>query len=138
MSGLTTSRNLLAAAAMVAMAVPCGQAADIEVAVDLEAGGREISPAIYGVSFAGAGELASVPYPANRWGGNSVTRYNWQADVSNKASDWFFMNIPEAERRPGAAARRFHRRYLRGRDPGRRRGAPDDPAPDRVDPGRRA
>jgi hypothetical protein len=85
---------------MVAIAVPCGQAADIEVAVDLEAGGREISPAIYGVSFAGAGELASVPYPANRWGGNSVTRYNWQADVSNKASDWFFMNIPEASADP--------------------------------------
>ena len=76
------------------------EAADIEVAVDLEAGGREISPAIYGVSFAGAGELASVPYPANRWGGNSVTRYNWQADVSNKASDWFFMNIPEASADP--------------------------------------
>ena len=85
---------------MAAIAVPCGQAADIEVAVNLEAGGRDISPAIYGVSFAGADELASVPYPANRWGGNSVTRYNWRADVSNKASDWFFMNIAEASADP--------------------------------------
>ncbi len=76
------------------------RAADIDVVVDVEAEGRDISPAIYGVSFAGAAELASVPYPANRWGGNSVTRYNWQADVSNKASDWFFMNIPEASLDP--------------------------------------
>jgi hypothetical protein len=68
----------------------------VAVTVDLEAGDRDISPAIYGVSFAGADQLASVPYPANRWGGNSVTRYNWRADVSNRASDWFFMNIPEA------------------------------------------
>ena len=75
-------------------------ASDVEVAIDLEARGHDISPAIYGVSFAGAEELASVPYPANRWGGNSVTRYNWQADVSNKASDWFFMNIPEASAEP--------------------------------------
>ena len=73
-----------------------GVAAEVDVTVDLESAGRDISPAIYGVSFAGEAELASVPYPANRWGGNSVTRYNWQADVSNKASDWFFMNIPEA------------------------------------------
>ncbi len=72
------------------------QGNDVEVTVDLAAGGREISPAIFGVSFADAEQLASVPYPANRWGGNSVTRYNWQADVSNKASDWFFMNIAEA------------------------------------------
>ena len=69
------------------------QGNDVQVAVDLEAPGREISPAIYGVSFADAEQLASVPYPSNRWRGNSVTRYNWQADVSNKASDWFFMNI---------------------------------------------
>ncbi len=72
------------------------QAADVDVVIDLVGVGREISPAIYGVSFADTDQLASVPYPANRWGGNSVTRYNWQADVSNKASDWFFMNIPGA------------------------------------------
>lgn len=56
---------------------------------------KAISPTIYGVNHAGSSQLASVPYPVNRWGGSSTTRYNWQADVSNRAADWFFMNIPE-------------------------------------------
>ena len=36
-----------------------------------------------------------MPYPLRRWGGNSVTRYNWQKDATNHASDWFFINLPE-------------------------------------------
>lgn len=60
----------------------------VAVSVDPAANRLPISPLIYGVSFAEA-----AFYPANRWGGNSVTRFNWRQDVSNKASDWFFMNI---------------------------------------------
>lgn len=67
----------------------------VQVTVDLTSERREISPEIYGVSFADEAQLASVAYPMNRWGGNSTTRYSWQADVSNRAADWFFMNIPE-------------------------------------------
>lgn len=93
---LVVSAAVVAAVPFVWFAARPAYAADVDVAVDLDAVGRNISPAIYGVSFAGEAELTSVPYPANRWGGNSVTRYNWQADVSNRASDWFFMNIPEA------------------------------------------
>ncbi len=94
------TRNLVTLAAVVPLSLLWGNQTvfaqgTVEVAIDLAAGDREISPAIYGVSFAGTDNLVSVPYPANRWGGNSVTRYNWQADVSNRASDWFFMNIPE-------------------------------------------
>ena len=36
------------------------QGAEVTVAIDLEAAGFEISPAIYGVSFADAEQLASV------------------------------------------------------------------------------
>jgi hypothetical protein len=82
-----------------ALALPVGsvraQGSVIEVVVDLAASRRTISPEIYGVSFADAEQLASLPYPSNRWGGNSVTRYNWRADISNRAADWFFMNISE-------------------------------------------
>jgi hypothetical protein len=54
---------------------------------------RPIDPRILGVNFGDFGP--GVPaYPVRRWGGNSTTRYNWQADVHNTASDWFFMNIP--------------------------------------------
>ncbi len=30
-----------------------------------------------------------------RWGGNSTSRYNWQSNISNTGSDWYFENIPE-------------------------------------------
>jgi hypothetical protein len=31
---------------------------------------------------------------AERWGGNSSTRYNWElGNAWNTASDWFFMNV---------------------------------------------
>lgn len=61
----------------------------VAVSVDPRADRRPISPHIYGVSF---GEAPL--YPVRRWGGNSVTRFNWRQDVSNRAADWFFMNIP--------------------------------------------
>jgi hypothetical protein len=56
---------------------------------------RPINPLIYGVSAADTARMTVVPYPLNRWGGNSVTRYNWKVDVHNTASDWFFMNVPD-------------------------------------------
>jgi len=31
-----------------------------------------------------------------RWGGDSVSRYNYQTNVSNAAGDWFFENISGA------------------------------------------
>lgn len=63
--------------------------ATIAIAVDPAADRRPISPLIYGVNFGDA----PPAYPVRRWGGNAVTRYNWRQDVSNRAFDWFFMNI---------------------------------------------
>jgi hypothetical protein len=40
--------------------------------------------------------------PVRRWGGNATTRYNWQNDTSNHASDWYFENIPEDNPNPAA------------------------------------
>ncbi len=71
---------------------------NVAVAVDPYADRRAISPRIYGVSYA---TWPSLPYPVNRWGGNSTTRYNWQIDTDNKGSDWFFMNIPADNPNPG-------------------------------------
>lgn len=85
---------------------------EVSVQIDPTADRRPVNPLIYGVSFASTSALARVPYPVQRWGGNSVTRYSWQDDISNRAMDWFFYNIEEANPAPqnlphGSAADRF-------------------------------
>ena len=56
--------------------------------------GFPISPHIYGINFADPALVAELGLGLVRWGGNATTRYNWQLDTSNRASDWFFENIP--------------------------------------------
>jgi hypothetical protein len=78
---------------------------------------RTISPNIYGINFADEALAADLRLPVNRWGGNATTRYNWQADTSNRASDWYFENIPNDNANPGAlpfgsASDRFAERNL--------------------------
>ncbi len=65
------------------------------VSVDLALERRAVSPLIFGVSYGDAATLAAVRYPLRRWGGNSTTRYNWQADVHSTAGDWYWQNIPD-------------------------------------------
>ena len=91
---------LLCLAASVLSSMAC--AATIEVAIDLAADRRAVQPGIFGVS--GSPDLDRLAYPLLRWGGNSTTRYNWQADVHNTASDWFFMNIPDGNGTPSASS----------------------------------
>ena len=56
-------------------------------------------PNIFGVAFGDAARNAQVGYTVDRWGGNSVTRYNWQVDVHSTASDYYYENIPGASDR---------------------------------------
>jgi hypothetical protein len=76
---------------------PTGAA--IAVAVDTSANAHPFSPLIFGVAFGDAARNAEVGYTVDRWGGNSVTRYNWQVDVHSTAADWYFENIPGARDR---------------------------------------
>jgi hypothetical protein len=70
------------------------QAAPAAIILQVDASARHsISPYIYGMNFADASLAAELRLPVNRWGGNSTTRYNWQLDTSNRASDWYFENI---------------------------------------------
>jgi len=62
--------------------------------VSASAGRRPISPYIYGMNFCSEALATELGLPLNRWGGNATTRYNWQLDVSNRAFDWYFENIP--------------------------------------------
>jgi hypothetical protein len=68
-------------------------AADVNVSVDPNLDRRPVSPLIYGVNFGSAAQATRVRWPVRRWGGNSVTRYSWEFDTHNTASDWFFFNI---------------------------------------------
>lgn len=70
--------------------------------IDPGADRRPVSPLIYGVNFGSAAQAARLRWPVRRWGGNSVTRYSWQHDISNHASDWFYYNIEEANAQPGS------------------------------------
>ena len=89
-----------------------GTGAGPALLVDTGAGFHRISPDIYGMNFADEALAAELRLPVRRWGGNSTTRYNWQADVHNTGSDWYFENIPEDNANPaalpdGSAADRF-------------------------------
>lgn len=53
-----------------------------------------ISPDIYGMNAFSMppSEAKAVNLPVDRWGGDATTRYNYQLDVTNAASDWYFEN----------------------------------------------
>lgn len=68
--------------------------------VDFNAEKYPISPYIYGMNFADADLAAEIGIPVSRWGGNATTRYNWQIDVSNRAADYFYENIPDNNPNP--------------------------------------
>lgn len=82
---------------------PIGVTALIDAADDR----HPISPLIYGVNFGGSNELRALNAPLNRNGGNGTSRYNWQTNASNHASDWYFESLPQEGSGPGAAADLF-------------------------------
>ena len=67
----------------------------VTVAVDPTLDRRTINPLIYGVNWADSTQLSTGLYTANRRGGNATTRYNWIVDTSNRAFDYYFLNISE-------------------------------------------
>ena len=68
--------------------------ADVIVTVDPAANAHPISPLIYGVNFPTDAQIDAAHLTVGRWGGNAVTRYNYENDASNTAGDYFFENIP--------------------------------------------
>jgi hypothetical protein len=80
----------LTSQAVTSPAVSAGPALTINAA----AGRHAISPLIYGMNFPNEALASELKLPLQRWGGNSTTRYNYLNDTSNRASDWYFENIP--------------------------------------------
>ncbi len=69
--------------------------ATVNVTVNITSNVHPFSPQIFGVAFGDAARNKQMGYTVDRWGGNSTTRYNWQVDTDNKASDYLFLNEPE-------------------------------------------
>ena len=90
---------LLPAAALTAPAAAQTPAA--VVTVDAAASRHPISPLVYGVAYGSTGALADLNCPLNRMGGNNTTRYNWQINADNKASDYYFESIGDSDPTPG-------------------------------------
>ena len=77
------------------------QNAAVTINVDATANRRPINPEIYGVAFATTAQLNDLNAPLNRSGGNGETRYNWQANGSNRANDYFYESIGETSATAG-------------------------------------
>ncbi len=83
------------------------QNSPVTINVDAAANRHSIDSNIYGVAFASAADLADLNCPLNRAGGNSETRYNWQANASNHAADFYFESIGETSSTAGEHADTF-------------------------------
>ncbi|MGA3026756.1 MAG: glycoside hydrolase family 44 protein [Bryobacteraceae bacterium] len=71
------------------------------VSIDANINRHAINPHIYGFSFAATSDLAATNFTMNRYGGNATTRYNWQINATNHASDWYFESILDTPATPG-------------------------------------
>lgn len=80
--------------------IACAQSVALNVNVNQNR--RAINPNIYGVAYASRAQLSDLNATLNRQGGNPTSRYNWQQNVDNRGSDWFFQSIPYASSAPGA------------------------------------
>ncbi|MEV4628054.1 glycoside hydrolase family 44 protein [Micromonospora sp. NPDC049523] len=104
---LTTTAGLLPAGPVTADPRPGTPSAGANAVgpaleIDLGADRQPISPHIYGMNFADEALADELDLPVRRWGGNATTRYHYRYDTSNRASDWFFENIAEANENPDA------------------------------------
>ena len=82
------------------------QQAGPALSIDANAGRHAISPDIYGINFywdtgspVNPARVAAAPAlrpTIRRWGGNNTSDYNWQLDVWNNDSDWFYEVLPGA------------------------------------------
>lgn len=73
----------------------------LSLSVNASADRHPIPDAIYGINMHNVPGIAAymqeLGIPLRRWGGNAVTRYNYQNDISNHASDWYFGNVKESD-----------------------------------------
>jgi hypothetical protein len=89
----STQDTSLSGSATVTLAAP---AASTGPALNVDAGNptHAISPYIYGMNayLLDSTTAKNTNITIERWGGDSTSRYNYQADVTSSAADWYFEN----------------------------------------------
>jgi hypothetical protein len=90
---LATLAAALAAGGLAAVDASAGIVVGPALNIDATAGVKPISPYIYGVATFGLStQLAEeMRVPIQRWGGDGVTRYNWEDNTTNSGGDWFYV-----------------------------------------------
>jgi len=100
-------RGIAGAVMLYSAAIPAHSRAQavsvVTVTIDVSTSRRPINPLIYGVAGATPEQLRELNASWHRSGGNAASRYNWRANASNRASDWFFESVPD----PGLSAGAF-------------------------------
>ncbi len=66
---------------------------DITLSVNTSQNRKAISPYIYGLNYATEAFANELDLPLRRWGGNALSRYNYQNNATNLASDFFYLNV---------------------------------------------
>ncbi|MGA7886797.1 MAG: glycoside hydrolase family 44 protein [Acidobacteriaceae bacterium] len=80
---------------------PPATAAGPALTVDATDALHAINPLIYGMNGYSIGnDITQGNVPVVRWGGDDTSRYNYQTNISNSASDWYFEN-GQASNMPG-------------------------------------
>lgn len=95
-------RVVVAAARPDAPAVPdpagaTGPGEPIVLSIACGAQATRISPLIYGIAYSHMFDAQEQQWQMGatirRWGGNNVTRYNWEISALNLDTDWFWENV---------------------------------------------
>ncbi len=97
--------------------LPIGQLT-ADIIIDVSSERVLISPYIYGANQ----DVEGVKHTARRIGGNRLTGYNWETNMSNAGSDWYHssdyflpwhMGIPQSDyNKPGIVLTTFHDKSL--------------------------
>jgi hypothetical protein len=95
----TSTQNTANGASVTVTLIAPAKASGPALTVDASSQTHAISPDVYGMNaylfHATAADTAAVAkanVPVTRWGGDSTERYNYQLDLTNYISDWFFEN----------------------------------------------
>ncbi|MFL6240871.1 MAG: glycoside hydrolase family 44 protein [Actinomycetes bacterium] len=85
------------AACLTPAAIAAATTAGPALTVDVISGRHVINPDIYGMNFADPALETELGLTADRWGGNSTSRYNYQNNTYNTGSDYYFENVADGQ-----------------------------------------
>ena len=94
----TSTANTSKSGSVTVTLSPPATAAGPALTVDVSSPGNAISPLIYGMNayYLDTASATTAHTSVARWGGDDISRYNYQNNMTNSASDWYFENFAGA------------------------------------------